>query len=209
MAPSRTLLLLLAALAGCSEPEPRPKAELVRQGDLYLNPTTLEPYSGPVFTTFADAPMEVEQRASLHEGHYDGPFEWYFGNRRLSLREVYREGMRDGPYEWYFENGRLYERGTYERGTREGPYEAYYETGKLYERGTYLHGAFHGPREWYLDDQLIERVTYVEGRMEGPYVRYTSEGELDLEGYLQDGQPCGVWIEHGATVTYPRCARES
>jgi hypothetical protein len=209
MAPSRTLLVLLAAALGCSDPEPRPKSELVRQGDLYLHPSTLEPYSGPVYTTFADAPFEVEQRASLREGHYDGPFEWYFGNRQLSLREVYREGMKDGPYEWYFENGGLYERGTYEHGRREGPYQAYYESGKLYERGTYRSGAFDGPREWYLDDRLIERVSYADGRMEGPYERYTSEGELDLKGRLQDGQPCGVWIERQATVTYPSCGRES
>jgi hypothetical protein len=205
----RALVVLLLVGSACSEPEARPKSDLVQHGDLYLHPTTLEPYSGPVYTTFADAPLLIEQRASLREGHYDGPLEWYFGSRQLSLREVYREGMKDGPYEWYFESGRLYERGTYQNGRREGPYEAYYETGKPYERGTYRNGTFHGSREWYLDDRLIELVTYVDGRMDGPYERHTSEGELDLKGRLQDGLPCGIWIEGKATVTYPRCGYES
>lgn len=205
----RPLWFVLVLTVGCSEPAPRPRSELLRQGGLYLHPATLEPYTGPVYTTFADEPLQVEQRASLRQGQYDGPFEWYFANRRLSVREVYRDGVKDGPYEWYFESGRLYERGTYENGLREGPYEAYYESGQLYERGAYRRGTFHGPREWYLDGRLIELVTYVDGRMEGPYERYTSAGALELQGHLQDGEPCGVWIERKATVTYPRCGHGS
>ncbi|HUF75803.1 MAG TPA: hypothetical protein VMM35_05975 [Longimicrobiales bacterium] len=212
MAPSanRTALLVVLVLSnGCSEPEPKPVDELLRQGDVFLHPTTLEPYSGPVFTTFADAPLRIEKRASLREGHYDGPFEWYFGNRQLSVRENYRAGMKDGPYEWYFESGELYERGTYENGLQEGPYEARYETGQLYEKGTYRKGEFHGLRQWFLAGQLIEQVTYVHGRILGPYARYTAEGELDLEGWLQDGQPCGRWLEGQATVVHPPCGYDS
>jgi hypothetical protein len=212
MAPTANRAVLGAALLlglACSEPEPRPADELLRQGDVYLHPTTLQPYSGPVFTTFADAPLQVEKRASLRDGHYDGPFEWYFGNRQLSLREVYREGRKDGPYEWYFESGQLYERGTYVGGLREGPYEAYYEDGLLYEKGTYRAGAFDGPRQWFLSDRLIELVTYRNGRIEGAYERYDTRGVLDLKGWLQDGQPCGVWHEGQAQVTYPSCGHDS
>ncbi len=201
--------LILLCTLGCSEPDPRPKGDLVRQGGLYLDPVTLDPYSGPVFTTFQGSPPRIEQRASLRDGHYDGPFEWYFGKGQLSLRELYREGRKEGPYEWYFESGRLYERGTYRSGLLDGPYEAYYESGDLYEKGTYLAGSFHGPREWYLNDRLIELVTYENGRIEGPYERYTETGDLDLKGTLQDGQPCGTWLENGATITYSGCVLES
>ena len=204
-----SLLLILLGASGCSDPVPRPMDELVREGSVYLHPVTLEPYSGPVFTTFSDAPLQVEQRASLREGHYDGPFEWYFDNRQLSLRETYREGLKDGPYEWYLESGRLYERGTYRDGALDGPYEAYYETGDLYERGSYRDGDFHGAREWYVDDQLIELVTYAYGSISGRYERYTLEGELDLAGILLDGQPCGVWTEGGVRIAYPPCYAET
>ncbi|MSR21431.1 MAG: hypothetical protein EXR91_10745 [Gemmatimonadetes bacterium] len=93
---------------GCSGPNPRPKDDLVRQGSLYLSPETLEPYSGPVFTTFQGSPPRIEQRVSLRDGHYEGPFEWYFGKGQLSLCELYRNGQKEGPYEWYFESGRIY-----------------------------------------------------------------------------------------------------
>jgi hypothetical protein len=197
-----TTSVLLAA--ACS-PEPLPFTDLVREGDEYLDPVTLEPYSGPAFAAFHDAPRLVERRASLRDGRYDGPFELYFENRQLSVREVYREGLKDGPYEWYFESGQLYERGTYENGLKEGPYEAFFENGRLYERGTYRHGDFHGAREWYRDGRLVERVTYLRGQIDGPYERYSPDGMLELMGTLRYGSPCGAWIEGSERVVYPTC----
>jgi hypothetical protein len=194
----------LVSLA-CGEAPPRPKEDLVRQGSLYLDPATLEPYSGAIFTTFEGSPNRIVQRASLREGHYDGPLEWYSGEGQLELRELYRDGTKEGPYEWYFESGHLYERGFYVDGLREGPYEAYYESGALYERGAYRAGAFDGPREWFFDNKLIERVTYADGRMDGPYERYTHDGGVELKGMLRDGQPCGAWLEAGETLSYPSC----
>jgi len=203
---SCTAAVLVLGALGCAEPGARPKDDLLLEGSLYLDPETLEPYSGPVFTTLPGSSSEIEQRASLRDGHYDGAFEWYFGEGRLALRELYRDGKKDGPYEWYFESGRLYERGTYVNGVLEGPYEAYYESGNLYERGTYRSGAFHGPRAWYLGGQLIELATYVEGRLEGPYERYKETGEVELKGMLHDGQPCGAWLEQsGAIRQHPPC----
>lgn len=199
------LALSLVLTGGCSGPEPVPMAELVRQDGAYLHPVTLQPYSGPVFAAYHDAPRHIERRASLRDGHYDGPFEIYFENRRLSLREVYRAGQKDGPYEWYLEDGQLYERGTYQNGLREGPYEAYFGNGQLVEKGTYRYGDFHGSREWYLGDQLLERVTYVHGQIDGPYERNAPDGALMLRGTLRYGDPCGVWSEGTERVVYPTC----
>lgn len=195
----------LCVAAACSEPDPLPLAELVRQGDAYLHPVTLQPYSGLVFASFGGHPRQIERRARLRKGQYDGPFELFFENHRLSVREVYREGQKDGPYEWYLEDGQLYERGTYENGLREGPYEAYFDDGNIFEKGTYHYGDFQGPREWYMHGQLIERVTYVDGQIDGPYERHAPDGTLELEGTLLYGSPCGVWLEGGERVVYPSC----
>jgi MORN repeat variant len=202
-------VVVLVGVAACTGPAPRPVDELVREGDVYLDPETLQPYSGPVFVTFDDQPLVVAQRLSLREGTYDGPFEAYFENRQLSSKEIYREGVKDGPYEWYFENGRLFEKGTYRGGRLGGRYEAYWDNGDLYEEGTYLHGDFDGPRKWYLEGELIELVTYRNGVMDGPYERYREDGALDLKGTLVDGTPCGVWLEGGATLSYPACGGAS
>jgi antitoxin component YwqK of YwqJK toxin-antitoxin module len=199
------ITLPLLAMAGCSEPEPLPLAQLVRQGDAYVHPKTMQPYSGAVFASYGESPRRIERRASLVDGHYDGPFELYFPNRKLSVREVYRGGQKDGPYEWYFEDGRLYERGTYENGLREGPYEAFFDDERLRETGSYRYGEFHGAREWYRGEQLIERVTYVHGQIDGPYERHAPDGTLLLSGTLRYGNPCGVWVEHGQRVVHPSC----
>lgn len=209
--PSRGAALVWAVLtsSACAPPDALPLADLVREGDAYVDPVTREPYSGPVFASYGDGPRHVERRARLVDGHYDGPFELYFANRRLSVRETYRQGERDGPYEWYFESGRLYERGTYVDGLREGPYEAYFEDGDLREKGTYRRGDFDGPRSWYLGSRLIERVTYVRGRIDGPYERYSPDGTLQLRGMLRHGSPCGTWIEGAERVVYPGCGHVS
>jgi len=198
------IALLLGAVA-CSEPDPRPMNELVRQGDVFLDPQTLEPYSGPVFSTFDDAPLVIEARLSLRDGAYDGPYEAYFGNRQLSSREAYQNGRKHGPYEWYFDSGRLFEKGSYLMGILEGPYEAFWESGDLYEKGTYRAGEFDGARAWYLNGDLIELVTYLGGVIHGPYERYDVDGTLDLSGTLRGGAPCGRWLEGSVTITYPPC----
>lgn len=207
----RPLLMLTMALAaggvmaGCSGSKERPVKELVRDGNVFLDPETMEPYSGLAFATFEDHPSVVAERLSLREGTYDGPYEAYFENQRLSSKEIYREGVKHGPYQWYFENGQLFEEGTYKDGRLDGPYRAYWENGDLYEEGTYRNGSFEGPRRWYMDGRLVELVTYRHGVIDGLYERYLEDGSLDLKGMLADGEPCGMWIEGDRAIPYPAC----
>jgi hypothetical protein len=203
--PSLVLLAVLA-LASCGGSHERPLDELVQVGDVYLDPDTHEPYSGLAYSTFDDMPDVVAERLTLREGTYDGPYEAYFENRRLSSKEIYQNGVKNGPYEWYFENGQLFEKGTYEDGRLEGPYRAYWENGDLYEEGTYRSGRFEGPRRWYLEGRLIELVTYRNGVMDGLYERYREDGTLDLKGVLRYGDPCGMWIEGDRPIPYPDCS---
>ncbi len=196
---------LLAGVAACSS-EARPVGDLVKDGDRFLAPETGQPYSGVAFSTFHGQPSVVAARLNLRDGAYHGPFEAYFQNRKLSSKENYRNGVKAGPYRWYFENGRLFEEGSYEDGALQGPYRAYWENGDLLEEGTYEDGEFDGPRRWYLEGRLIEVVTYRHGVVEGLYERYQDDGTLDLKGMLHAGEPCGVWFENEATITYPVCS---
>jgi antitoxin component YwqK of YwqJK toxin-antitoxin module len=191
--------------AVCTAPEARAVEDLVRESGIYLDPVTMEPYSGPAFATFSGQPSVVAQRLRMKDGAYHGPFEAYFENHQLSSKEMYEAGVKHGPYEWYFDSGRLFEKGTYHEGHLDGPYEAFWDSGALYEEGNYRHGEFDGPRRWYLEGQLIELVTYVNGTMEGPYERYTEDGRLDLKGTLSAGSPCGTWTEAQNSISYPGC----
>lgn len=200
-----TVVLAVAVAASCSKSGERPVDELVRMGSVFLDPETMEPFSGIAYATFDDHPDVIAERLSLRDGTYDGPYEAYFVNRRLSSREIYEGGVRNGPYEWYFENGQLFEEGTYHDGRLDGPYRAYWENGDLYEEGTYRQGRFHGARRWYIDGRLIELVTYRDGVIHGLYERYREDGTLDLKGMLREGTPCGNWIEADSMIPYPAC----
>lgn len=198
-------LLAATVLAACDAEGGVPFEELVRDGERFLTPETLEPYTGIAFATFQGQPGVVQRRSRLRNGAYDGPFEAFFVNQKLSSKEVYDDGVLNGPYEWYFESGALFEEGTYKNGLLEGPYRAYWENGDLYEEGSYRAGQFDGPRRWFTDNRMIEMVTYRDGVIEGLYERYLEDGTLDLKGMLFQGEPCGTWIEGPAEIHYPAC----
>ena len=88
----RTLLFALALIVvGCTEPEPRNLDELFRQertqylnpetqslrvrGPVYLDPFSLEPYSGPVLVFHPDdtATKKLWRRGTLKHGYWHGP----------------------------------------------------------------------------------------------------------------------------------------
>ena len=72
----KTLLVALALIAvGCSEPIPRNLDELSRQGPQYLDPETLEPYSGPAYRMSEDDPTQIVLRFNLRDGRFHGDYE--------------------------------------------------------------------------------------------------------------------------------------
>lgn len=197
-------ILVAVALPFVSSGE-REVDELVREGQVYLDPGTMEPFTGVAVATYAEGSSRIAQRLGIHGDQYDGPFERIVDGRRLSSKESYVDGVRHGPYVWYFESGVVFEEGTYENGRLSGPYRAYWETGGLYEEGSYQGGQFDGPRRWFMDGRLVEMVTYDGGVIEGLYERYTAEGDLEMKGMLRAGDPCGRWIEDDRTIDYPAC----
>ncbi len=208
--PLRTALpLVLVAwvvvLATSARPESRDLDQLVREGGVFFDPATHEPFTGVALTAFEND-ADVSRHLGLWSGAYRGPFESYFRSRNLSARESFRDGVRHGPFAWYYEDGALFEEGSYVDGRRDGIYRAYWESGDLYEEGTYVDGALDGPRRWYAGGRLIEMVTYRHGVIDGLYERYHEDGSIDLKGMLRSGSPCGVWLEADRTISYPHCA---
>jgi len=205
----KTVLKYAALLIACALPflssGERAFDELVRDGQLYLDPGSLTPFTGVAVATYAGESSRIAQHLGISVDHYEGPFERLTEDRRLSSKESYEDGIRHGPYEWYFESGEVFEEGTYVDGWLEGPYRAFWETGDLYEEGTYRRGQFDGPRRWFMDGRLVEIVTYRNGIIEGIYERYSPDGELSMKGMLFDGDPCGRWIEGAQVINYATC----
>ena len=119
--------------------------ELVRRGDLYLNPRTSEPYSGPVESRWPGGPTGqagrvLRERGTLVEGAWDGVHEWFHLSGELATRETYRDGQLNGPSETYFKTGQLSATENYASGHLSGPYESYWHRGLLAERGAWSGG---------------------------------------------------------------------
>ena len=206
----RTLLLALALIAvGCAEPIPRNLDELSRQGPQYLDPETLEPYSGPAYQMSEDDSTEIVLRVNVRDGRLHGDFE-DFDVVGLYETGTYRDGQREGPYELFYTSGVLVGRGVYENGEKEGPYETYYENGRLEFRGTHVAGEPEGLwRRYYENGQLQSRTNWVAGRTggnrHGPYESYYENSQLREKGTYNMNNRCGEWIEDGEAVTYDPC----
>jgi len=230
----RSLLFVLALIAvGCSEPIPRNLDDLFRQGPQYLDPETLEPYSGPAYRMSEDDSTQIVLRVNLRDGRFHGDFEDFeLEGDSLGLYQTgtYRDGQREGRSEHFYPSGSLYDRVSYENDELDGPAEYYYENSQLWEKSTYTAGERDGPLEGYHENGQLEiRTTYAAGKLDGPYERYYENGQLDLRGTFTAGEPdgpferydengqlvsrgvwnmgemCGGWISEGEALTLPPC----
>ena len=187
----KTLLLVLALIAsGCAEPIPRNLDELSRQGPQYLDPETLEPYSGPAYRMSEDDRTQIVLRVNLRDGRFHGDFEDFdperFRDLDLGIYQTgsYRDGQREGNYEYFYPSGALRGGGTYRNGEQNGPFESWRENG-----------------------QISEMNTYKEGGLDGPSESYHENGQLKRKGTYNMGEACGEWIENyePEPVTYAPC----
>jgi antitoxin component YwqK of YwqJK toxin-antitoxin module len=230
----KALLLVLALIvAGCAEPIPRNLDDLSRQGLQYVDPGTLEPYSGPAYRTSEDDPTEIVLRVNLRDGRFhgdfedfelegdslglyqtgtyrdgqlEGPYGVFYPSGVLRGRGAHENGLREGSYEFYYENGQLQQSGTFVAGERDGPIGFYHENGRLDQRSTYVADERDGPFDSYYENgQLGEKSNYKAGKLDGPIEVYHDNGQLGEKGTYNMGRPCGEWLEDGETVTYRPC----
>ncbi len=130
-----------ASAGGTIPPAPQEAMDLDRLIDragVYLEPGTLEPYSGPVVRMWT--PDIVRERGTLVDGRWTGVHEWFHQSGRLSGRETWRDGVLHGPAEMYFKSGLLSLRENYANGDLDGAYESYWTRGALAERGAWRSG---------------------------------------------------------------------
>ena len=135
------------------------------QGPQYLDPKTLEPYSGPAYRMSEDDSTQIVLRVNLRGGRFHGDFEDFeLEGDSLGLYETgtYRDGQREGRSEMFYPSGVLRGRGTYDNDERDGTDETYYENGQLWEKGTYVASELDEPAELYHESgQLWEKATDV------------------------------------------------
>lgn len=210
------LPLVLLILVGCGDPVPRDLDTFVRQGDLYLDPETMTPYSGPVFSLYPGT-QDLKEKGNLKDGVWSDPYEYYFHDGQLWFSgshdlprdgdDLIRQGGLDldpetmepytGPFV-RFNGDKVQMRGAYSNGEQYGPAETYHENGRLQFSTSYSDGEFYGPiKEFYENGQLKKMHTNSNGKLDGPFEEYHENGQLSRMGsYSTNLQPVGRWLAY-------------
>jgi antitoxin component YwqK of YwqJK toxin-antitoxin module len=207
----KTLLLALAVIAvGCTEPIPRNLDELSTQGPQYLDPETLEPYSGPAYQMSEDDSTEIVLRVNLRDGRLHGDFEDFdperFKDLDLGIYQMgsYRDGQREGSYEYFYSSGVLWGRGNYKNGEQDGHFESLEENGQLRSISTYSEGVLNGPSEYYFENgQLQSKSNFKDDERHGLAESYHENGELFYRASYMDGEfhgPSESYYQNGQLI---------
>ena len=112
----RSLLLTLALIAvvpvAIEAQQTIDLSELIAEGrpapmfgeGLYLDPRTLEPYTGPV-VELHESRETVKTRGTLKDGKWDGPYLEYYEDGSLKRDFTLQDGVRHGLYAYYYNDG--------------------------------------------------------------------------------------------------------
>lgn len=92
--------MLLAALLGaaCSAAPTRDLRELVLRDSVYVDSSTLEPFTGNVFRTFPDHPDRVQLEGELRNGLWNGELVVYHPNGRVRYLGRLADGVKCGVW---------------------------------------------------------------------------------------------------------------
>ena len=97
MKPKLTVLLVLSSLA-CGSPPARDLDSLMLQDSTYLEPETLEPFSGDVFKTFSDRPEDMQLTGSLRDGAWNGELTVFHATGRIRYQGRLVDGTQCGAW---------------------------------------------------------------------------------------------------------------
>ena len=97
--PMGILFALLLVLGGCAAPAPdRNLDDLVLRDSTYMEPETMEPFSGAVFRNFRNDSTRVEIQGVLREGTWEGELRVYHSSGRIRYMGTLAAGAQCGAW---------------------------------------------------------------------------------------------------------------
>jgi len=91
--------LLVAPLLTCSPgAEPVELRDLVLRDSTYFSPETLEPYTGPVSSTFLTGPDRLQIEGEMLDGTWHGELRVYHRDGRIRYEGRLEHGVRCGAW---------------------------------------------------------------------------------------------------------------
>lgn len=115
--------------------------------DIFNEPGTKTPYTGPVFSTYEEGGREAE--GFLKDGHEDGWWIDYYETGIKAAEGVYKAGNEDGYWSYFHENGAFESGGAYKDGVPVGKWVSFFESGKPDFEGEYINGLMDGDWTFY------------------------------------------------------------
>ena len=157
------------------EPEAKPRNfdlhPLLTQGDLQVDPETLQPYTGRVFW--------------LHEG-----------TQVVSGEYSLRRGRRHGLWTKWHENGQKSAEGEYRDGEKIGRWTGWHENGQRKLQGEFRDGKQHGLWTfWHENGQKKDEGEWQDGKRQGLFTFWHENGQKESEGEFRDDKEHGPWTE--------------
>lgn len=94
----RGLLLIAVLASGCGPERGRSLDDLVLRDSTYLEPATLEPYTGRAFRTFPEDPEQFQLTGTLRDGVWHGELTVYHPNGRVRFQGRMSDGVQCGTW---------------------------------------------------------------------------------------------------------------
>lgn len=115
--------------------------------DIFNEPGTKTPYTGPVFSTSEEGIRESE--GYLKDGREEGWWIEYHENGNKASEGLYKAGSEEGYWKYYHDNGAFESGGVYKDGVPVGKWVSFFESGKIDFEGNYVDGLMDGDWTFY------------------------------------------------------------
>jgi antitoxin component YwqK of YwqJK toxin-antitoxin module len=122
----------------------------------------------------------------------DGPYEFYFGKRKMAMKGYYVDNLQHGPWMFWYPNGILKDSGTLDRGQMVGVWKSWYETGKLKTVGNYR---FDSSNNSYSQANGSTDLvpSSISGLKDGSWKFWFASGTLESEGEFKNDSLVNQW----------------
>jgi antitoxin component YwqK of YwqJK toxin-antitoxin module len=130
----------------------REKHTLLKKGDLWIDPDTMLPWSGIMFSTFKDSSV-IEEWIPVQDGRVNGVWETFYPDSSPKTRIGFLNGVPHGIDEEFTKEGKPLRHAINENGKRSGV-STFWEYGgkeKLLKKYSKKDGVLHGEYEEYFE----------------------------------------------------------
>ena len=158
----------------------REKHTLLKKGDLWIDPDTMLPWSGIMFSTFKGTSV-VEEWMPVQNGQAHGVWETFYPDSSPKTRVGFLNGVLHGIDEEFSEEGNPLRHAINENGKRSGV-------------STFW--------EYQSNKTLLKKYSKRDGVFHGEYEEYLSYGGFKEKGSYSNGLKHGVWESYFTRLDY-------